>query len=236
MESTQASADVFHRSWNVYRKFVRHDWMCHRAVYGTMRELVSRWFDRPFSVADFGCGDGSSTLDALSDLPLQRYMAVDRVGLLLEAVAGRLKECGCEVTLHDGDLAEVVGTPPQEPVDLVLCAFSLHHLNGDEKQSFLRHVRSWLQPQGRLVLVDLLRRPAESRLRYLVRFHRHASGSFGAFTADERALVREHMEACDFPETLQTLCDMLTSSGFVSPRLAFRDRNEFYGVLTSRPE
>lgn len=227
------SADVFRRSWAVYEKFVTHNWMRHREVYDVVRLVASRW-DGKFSAADFGCGDGSCTLGALGGLPLVRYVAVDRVRSLLDAIPARIGPATA-VELIEGDLGGVVARSPARPVELLLASYSLHHLRAEEKREFLRSARNWIAPRGRLVIVDLLRSAGECRRRYLDRFHRHASRFFRAFAPVEQQLVREHMEACDFPEKLTTLQDLCTSAGWSSPRLAYRDPDRFYAVLTASP-
>jgi trans-aconitate methyltransferase len=197
-------ADVFRRAWRLYEKFITHNWMRHREVYDAVRQIADG-YGGSLSVADFGCGDGCCTLRALAGLPLTRYIAVDRLRPLLDAIPARLPR-GVAAELIEGDLATVVADPPEQPVDLLLAAYSLHHLPTEEKREFLRRARRWMAPQGRLVIVDLLRR------------------------ADE-----EHMEACDVPETLATMQELCMAAGWRSPRLVYRDPEEFFAVLTSRP-
>lgn len=227
------SAEVFRHAWRLYEKFIVHNWMRHREVYDVVRRVASR-HRTSLSLADFGCGDGRSTLRAVAGLPLTRYIAVDRLRPLLEKIPARLPP-GIEVELIEGDLAAVVADPPRQTVDLLLSAYSLHHLPSEAKGEFLRGARRWVGPEGRLVMVDVLRRTDENRRRYLDRFYRHAARRFRSFTPDEQERVREHMEACDYPESLETMQRLCTAAGWVSPRLAYRDREEFFAVLTSRP-
>lgn len=227
------SAEVFRHAWRLYEKFIVHNWMRHREVYDVVRRVASR-HRTSLSLADFGCGDGRSTLRAVAGLPLTRYIAVDRLRPLLEKIPARLPP-GIEVELIEGDLAAVVADPPRQTVDLLLSAYSLHHLPSEAKGEFLRGARRWVGPEGRLVMVDVLRRTDENRRRYLDRFYRHAARRFRSFTPEEQERVREHMEACDYPESLETMQRLCTAAGWVSPRLAYRDREEFFAVLTSRP-
>lgn len=227
------SADVFRRAWRLYEKFIAHNWMRHREVYAAVRRIAAGSVGA-LSVADFGCGDGCCTLPALADLRLTRYIAVDRLRPLLDRIPAQMPP-GVAAELIEGDLATVVADPPASPVNLLLAAYSLHHLSTAGKGDFLRGARRWVGPGGRLVLVDVLRRGDETRRRFLDRFHRHAARCFRSFTPEERETVREHMEACDFPETLATLQELCGGAGWTSPRLVYRDPEEFFAVLTSRP-
>lgn len=226
------SAAVFRQSWHVYQKFVTHNWMRHREVYATLRQLVRERFPGGVSIADFGCGDASCTLAALRDVPLSRFVAVDRVRALLEAAQSQAAGHGYRAELFEADLAVAAAQPPAAPVDVLLAAYAVHHLTTPDKQRWLSNVQRWVTPRGRLVLIDLLRRPGETRRRYLDRFHAHAANRFGAFAGTERAIVREHMEACDFPETQAGWSDLCRAAGWTTPRLAYRDPDGFYAVLT----
>ncbi len=226
-------ADVFRRAWGLYEKFIAHNWMRHREVYQAVRRIAAGYVGS-LSVADFGCGDGCCTLRALTDLPLTRYIGVDRLRSLLDEIPAHLPP-GVAAELIAGDLATVVADPPEQPVDLLLAAYSLHHLPTEEKGAFLRSARRWVSPGGRFVMVDLLRGYGENRRRYLDRFHRHVARVFRSLTPVEQETVHEHMEACDVPESLATMQDLCTSAGWMSPRLVYRDREEFFAVLTSRP-
>lgn len=225
------STAVFRDGWAVYQKFLTHNWMRHREVYGAFREAAARCPNRPLSIADFGCGDACCTIAALASLPVQRFIAVDQVGPLLQCIPPQLTHRHCDVALLEGDLLTVAARPPTEPVDLVLTAYSVHHLSTTDKQTFFEHAGRWLKPDGRLVLIDLMCQPGENRRAYLDRFHDIAQREFSGFTEAERSLVREHMEGCDFPEEIAVWQQLLHDAGFSPPQLRYRDELALYGVL-----
>jgi cyclopropane fatty-acyl-phospholipid synthase-like methyltransferase len=229
------SADVFRRSWRAYEKFVTHNWMCHREVYAEVRRVAGRYQKDSLTIADFGCGDAACTAAALSDLPVSRFIGVDRVPALLDSAGERFRSRGCNVTLLEADLLSAVSQPPAEKVDLLLAAFSVHHLRSAEKQQFFTDARAWLKPGGRLVLIDLLTHSSDSRRQYLDRFARFLVRDCRAMSPDERQLVRDHMQSFDFPEPLPEWSRLLQTAGWNAPRLAFRDRRGFYMVLISAP-
>ncbi len=236
VEPETDSAAVFRRSWDVYQKFVTHNWMRHREVYGALREVIARRFGGgAISLADFGCGDAACTIAALEGTPVRQFIAVDRVPALLESARTALESRGCAVLTIEADLLEAVASPPSAPMDVLLAAYSLHHLSEPEKQQWLREARNWISDGGRLVLIDLLRRPGESRRRYLDRFYRHAGQRFGAFSPAEHTIVREHMEACDFPVTQAAWSELAASAGWNTPRLVYRDGDDLFAVLTCGP-
>lgn len=227
------SSAVFRDGWAVYQKFLTHNWMRHREVYGAFRQAAERGPRRPLTVADFGCGDASCTLAALQPVAVRKFIAIDQVGALLQSIPPRLAGSGWEVELLEGDLLAVAASRPSQPVDLALAAYSVHHLSTTAKRTFFEQVRRWLKPEGRFVLIDLMSLPGESRRGYLDRIHDIANREFTGFTPEERTMVREHMENYDFPEEIATWQRLLIEAGFRSPQLQYRDDRNLFGVLES---
>lgn len=102
--------------------------------------------------ADLGSGDGAFTL-ALADLlgSAGTVHAVDRDGHALELLAQRLRRAFPEVSLRSivADFTQPIDLPP---LDGVVMANSLHFVR--DKLAVLRLVRGYLQPRGRLVVVE----------------------------------------------------------------------------------
>lgn len=106
---------------------------------------------------DLGCGTGAHT-----ELLAERCAEVRAVDLSAPMIerARRHRPRG-NVRWERGDLLGVT-----DPADLVLCAYTLHHLPRHE--TALHHLRSLVRPGGQLLLVDLVderRRAPRSWLR-----------------------------------------------------------------------
>jgi len=115
--------------------------------------LIHKGIPGPGGVwADLGSGWGAFTL-ALADLigPTGRIYSVDRdSGSLREQErAMRSRFPGTNVTYLHADLTQRRDIPP---LDGIVMANSLHFLRN--KDATLQLVRSYLQPQGRLLIVE----------------------------------------------------------------------------------
>ncbi|MFL5664098.1 MAG: class I SAM-dependent methyltransferase [Ktedonobacteraceae bacterium] len=102
--------------------------------------------------ADFGAGWGAFTL-ALADLigPTGRIYSVDkdRRSLREQERAMRSRFPGTNVTYLHADFTQRLDIPP---LDGIVMANSLHFLRN--KDTTLQLMRSYLQPQGRLLIVE----------------------------------------------------------------------------------
>ncbi|OGO34777.1 MAG: methyltransferase type 12 [Chloroflexi bacterium RBG_16_56_8] len=103
--------------------------------------------------ADFGAGAGAFTL-ALRELvgPDATIYAVDKDRRSLDALVQAHRALfGDSKRLHllPADFTGVLGLPP---LDGILMANSLHFFN--DKEEILRHVRTFLKPNGTLLIVE----------------------------------------------------------------------------------
>jgi len=104
--------------------------------------------------ADFGSGAGAFTL-ALAELlgPGAVIYAIDRSAGNLGTLARRMADAYPGVSLHPtaGDFTRPLPVPP---LDGLVMANALHFIPDREKESVVRHVRSYLKPGGRWLLVE----------------------------------------------------------------------------------
>ena len=102
--------------------------------------------------ADLGCGWGAFTL-ALADLigPTGTIYAVDKNRQSLREMEQSMRSLFPSVTLHSivADFTQPLSLPP---LSGVVMANSLHYVR--KKDALLQRVRGYLQPQGRLLLVE----------------------------------------------------------------------------------
>ncbi len=107
----------------------------------------------PGSWAELGSGDGNFTL-ALAELlqPGGNVYSVDRVGAALRRQRQRVDQAHLDrvgFKFLEADFTKPLDLPP---LDGVLMANSLHFVR--RKEETLRHVRGYLKPGGRLLLVE----------------------------------------------------------------------------------
>lgn len=150
------------------------------------RELVREMGVKPgMTVADIGTGSGFM-LPFLSEAvgPGGRVLAEDIFSDFLEKAKQRAREKGLSnVVFIQG--AETTPKLPEGAVDLALVLDVYHHF--DYPQQMLAGIRSALQKQGRLVVVDYYRRPGAMRW----------GDAMSHIRADESEVIRE-IEAAGF--------------------------------------
>ncbi|MFT3835957.1 MAG: metalloregulator ArsR/SmtB family transcription factor [Myxococcaceae bacterium] len=105
----------------------------------------------PLDVADFGCGTGVLTVELARFA--KRVVAIDRNPGALEQAKARAEHEGLtNVTFLEGDLGAL--KLPAGKRQLVVISQSLHHV--EEPSAVLREAARLLEPQGRLVVLELM--------------------------------------------------------------------------------
>ncbi|MCC6455958.1 MAG: class I SAM-dependent methyltransferase [Caldilineaceae bacterium] len=115
--------------------------------------LLSKGIAQPGGVwADLGAGDGAFTL-ALAELigETGTIYAVDRNQSALRHLARAMQERFPQVALHSlvGDFDRPLELPA---LDGIVMTNSLHFIRN--KEGTLAHIRSYLKPEGRLLMVE----------------------------------------------------------------------------------
>jgi ArsR family transcriptional regulator len=105
----------------------------------------------PLEVADFGCGTGVLTVELAKWA--KKVVAIDRNAAALEQAKARAEHEGLtNVTFVEGDLGAL--KLPSGKRQLVVISQSLHHVQ--EPGAVLREAARLLEPQGRLVVLELM--------------------------------------------------------------------------------
>lgn len=192
-----ADADVanFFSSWEIYRAVVETDCMEHAEIFAVVHDILARRSE-PYSLLDLGCGDSAVIGPAMQGTPLARYVGVDLAARALEFARQTFSETGADIDLRVGDLMEAIENG-DESFDVILVSFALHHFSDDDKRRFLRAARTRLRAGGELLLIDVVRNPAETRDEYLDRFTQLV-GSW-PIDDDKRRRVLNHVLASDYP-------------------------------------
>jgi SAM-dependent methyltransferase len=107
-------------------------------------------------VLDIGCGPG----ELLTLLPADvRYLGVDISAAYIERARARF---GSRAEFHVGDATSF--SPGDRRFDLVLAIGVLHHLNDQQAKDLLQIAARALAPDGRVVTVDGVYAPGQSRI------------------------------------------------------------------------
>lgn len=226
--NAEAVRDFFN-GWNLYRRIVDHDYLCHRSA----KEALASWLDgfgRPFSFLDLGCGDASFSAGILTGRELISYTGMDISPVALDLARENTRELTASVSLVPGDFLTGIGSLPGS-YDVIYIGLSLHHLPRAEKEFFFGELRRRTAPGGALLVYDPILSPGEVRDVFMGRWVDHAQWSWKALTVEELAGAVEHVTTSDFPEEITTLNRMAVRAGYRPAEILFTDRSDFYSLM-----
>jgi SAM-dependent methyltransferase len=204
----------FFSNWQVYQTVLETNSMEHRQIFAAVADILKER-TTPFTLLDLGCGDATAIAPLLRDLPLQGYVGVDCTAPVLELARTNLGSLGDRARFEVGDLLEYLETS-HGCVDLILVSFALHHLaNPAHKRRFLELAYSHLNPGGELILVDIVRRPGQSREQYVERYGREVVPTW-PIPPRMQAQILDHVRANDWPEEADCLPDWGRELGYAA--------------------
>lgn len=212
-EDTAEVGAFFDEQWGVYQKFLQHDYLEHRLFYALLHAVLLTRFDGAVRMLELGCGDASQSARTFTEVALARYVGVDLSAVALDLARTNLAGRCADVALLPRDLLRGL-REVGERFDVVLSSFALHHLHAEEKREALALIEGVLRPHGVFVLIDIMRRPDESRAAYLARGVDYYRTRCPAFTARDVDLIEAHVTAADYPETNETLRRLGAAAGF----------------------
>lgn len=202
MNRPQSVGDFFGKKWHLYQTAIRREVLCHTEMLSALSSVLADQFgDRTFSFADFGCGDGTAVLQTLKKCGVSSYVGVDAAPQLIDKARENLEILHCEKRLICGDMADAIDSL-NAPVDVIYCAYSLHHLLPVEKERFVAKCAERLTPGGCLLIVDGFLSENESRDSWLARLEQRFVDKVPEFTAEDRAQLMQHPRDSDVPQTI----------------------------------
>ncbi len=227
---SEAVRFFFDHQWHLYQQVIRGDVLCHREMFETLdRFLDDRFGKRPFRFVDFGCGDGSAVLDTLRNRPVSHYTGVDASSDLIATAALKMASLDCQKTLICQDMANAVAGLA-DPVDLMFCSYSLHHLPLDQKMKFISDCYLRLKTPGYLILVDGVAMEQETRDHWLERLDSRILEKVPDLSDEDRAQIMKHPRESDFPETITMFRRIAGQSPWRSFEVLF-ERDDFLAFM-----
>jgi tRNA (cmo5U34)-methyltransferase len=122
------------------------------AFYGTAIDLLEETVGAgEFRCVDLGVGTGLLSEMILARFPGARVEGVDSAPKMLDAARERLAIYGARVRLS---LADYVAAPLAGPLDAVVSALSIHHLEHEAKRRLFQRIHAALRPGGVFVNAD----------------------------------------------------------------------------------
>jgi SAM-dependent methyltransferase len=204
--------ELFARGLATYEKVVAANYMAHREVYRLLHDVLLNEAQTGFVFADLGCGTAMGSAEALAGTSVGRYIGVDISQPSLDVAASKLATLACAVELRRQSFVEAVDDW-RGPLDVVWIGQSLHHLQADEKRSFMRKVKDLLPRNGLFLIWEPTCDEGEDREGWMERF-RQMRPHWPAINGEEFAAFVSHHRASDYAETASTWKAMAHDAGF----------------------
>lgn len=226
--------EIFQNQWDVYRKFLKHDYLSNAEAASALRVFLTGEVARPYRFVDLACGDASGIVPALAETPIEAYRGVDLSAPALALAKGNLAALPCTVMLEEADFSTAMRGLPR-PQDVVWISLSLHHLDTAAKLAFMRDVRQSLDPGGAFLIYEPTRRDGEERPAYLDRFEDIGRREWTELTPVEFAEAMKHVRTCDLPETVSDWERLGREAGFASSRELYKSPTDLSRLFLYRP-
>ena len=225
---------------------VVHEWIDHTSNSDKARTDLS--------VADLGCGDLALLGPLYSSLPLTAFHGVDMSlpALKLAQEAFQIASENSDFDSHgrylsvswknedllqwargieaeygaDGSAVNVAET--QQKFDIIICAFSAHHLNDQDKIRFLQALKSnRLKTNGMILMADIFRIEEEDRDSYITRFGNHIETTWNSISKPDLVAVLKHVRENDYPASLQDFITSMSPACDLSCEVVWGDTGNF---------
>jgi SAM-dependent methyltransferase len=209
----EAALEIFRHQWQLYRKFLLHDYLENAGAYTELHRFLAQNFGRPFAFVDLACGDASGVVGALKGTAIASYRGIDLSKPALESAERNLEVLPCDVELDEADFVKAM----QHGVgaaDVVWISLSLHHLPQPDKLALMREICERLSADGALLIYEPTCRDGEDRPSYLDRFEAIGRRQWTALSADEFEEAMRHVRTCDLPETVASWEALGRQAGF----------------------
>jgi SAM-dependent methyltransferase len=229
-----AALEIFQNQWNVYQKFLKHDYLANRAACAELHRFLVDDLARPFRIVDLACGDASNIVGALKTAPIRHYRGVDLSEPALAYAAEHLAELPCAVDLEPADFTGALLNGPSTE-DIVWISLSLHHLVTSDKLAFMRDAHASMAQDGAFLIYEPTRRDGESREQYLDRFEDIGRREWTELTDTEFAEALKHVRSCDLPETVSDWHALADEAGFRSAAELYRSPTDLFRLFLYRP-
>jgi len=229
-----AALEIFRHQWQLYRKFLTHDYLSNAGAYVELHRLLTDELARPYDFLDLACGDASGIVTALRGTPIAHYCGIDLAPPALELAKDNLDELPCPVTLEQADFVTAMHDEART-ADIVWIGLSLHHLGTADKLNLMREIRERIGDGGALLIYEPTRWDGEDRTSYLDRFETIARRDWTELSADERDDALRHVRTCDLPETRTQWCALGREAGFTRVAERYTSGDDLFRMFSYQP-
>lgn len=213
-DAREETANVlFQQQWQVYRKFIDHNYLQHREVYARVHRVLVEEANQPFRFLDIACGDATATVGALRDTRVASYHGIDLSGSALDLARDALRQLDCPVTLEQREFVAALHDRT-EVADVAWIGQSLHHVSTADKLEVIRDVYRLLDAGGVFLLWEPTRFDGEDRETWFRRFESQCRPLWNELSPEEWEAMATHVRIADYPETVSGWLGLGRDAGF----------------------
>jgi len=171
-------------------------------MHKIMIESINKPIDSKFEILELGFGTGTLTYLILRSFPKSDILGIDNNIENIEISQKRLKR----FANFRYKVNNIVNYKPKIKFDIIISSLAIHHLTDKEKELFFKRAYELLNPNGRIIIGDIVRSPkAEDWHKYLI-FNLGEEGKY-------RWKIHKN-NPLDKPSTLKKQIKWLKEAGF----------------------
>lgn len=211
--SGESPTALFEKAWNLYESIALGNHMSHREIYALLTKRLQVLYGKGgFDMLDLGCGDARFFEPCFQATRPGFYHGVDLSKAALDLARKRFAHLN-KTAWSQQDLLDYLKQCP-EAYDIIFSGYALHHLDTNSKKEVFISAARHLKAGGRLMLVDVVRQPGETRESYIPVYLDRIRNQWSGLTLEMVNEACTHVAAFDFPETFEILDLMASEAGF----------------------
>ena len=202
---------LFSQNWSIYRKVVDLNYMHHQEFSRNTKSILES-VTGSIRLMDLGCGDAVELSALLKNIAVEEYVGCDLSPFALNLAKQNLDFIP-RTNLLASPLEEVVAVH-KPGFDVIHSSFAIHHLSDEVKRQVLNNIHRLLRPGGLFILVDIFRKPSQSRQEYVERYVQMLNTEWMDLEGSEKTAIIEHLTQYDFPSDLEEFLRFTQESRF----------------------
>lgn len=224
------SVAAYFNAWENYQQVIQHNYMEHLEITQILHQYLQTYYLFPFSFLDLGCGDANFACHLLRDLPFTNYLGVDLAQTALQLAAENMSQFNHAISLQQQEILDFLASSSQQ-FDIILSAFSIHHLSSPQKEYYFQQVHNHLKQGGVLLFVDVFLQQAENRPDYLQRYSDNIHQYWQKLTLEVKQSIIDHVVASDYPEWELSIREWAKKAGFEKIELLYQGGRDTQKIL-----
>jgi len=212
--TSDPQVEIFKQNWATYQKLISHNYMFHRQR-NEQADMIIRAVSKKdkINILDLGCGDAYWVKSLSSQDSIKSYRGIDLSPAALEIAQLNLTQFDFDTKLLTGRMEDLIRLDERR-FQLVYSAYAIHHLQDEVKLELLTDIYNRSDDGGLCILIDVYRKPGQSREDYLHEYITWIQESWTALEPKELSLIISHIQQYDFPAQIDNVRSWTETIGF----------------------